>query len=100
MNFKNVLGHILSLREHKSFDFHMNKIKIRPTQYLVSLVGLICFLGLTMMSSGESEDKTESSKFYGTAGEFILNILDKQFHSIVQQPSNEVSVVFCKSHIF
>lgn len=100
MNCRNVLGHTLHLREHKSFDFHMNKIKIRPAQYIVSLVGLICFLGCTMMSFGESEDKTESSKFYGTAGEFILNILNKQFHSIVQQPSTEVSVVFSKSHIF
>lgn len=53
-----------------------------------------------MMSSRESEDKTEPSKFYGTAGEFILNILNQQFHSIVQQPLIKVSVVFSKSHIF
>jgi len=31
------------------------------------------------MSPGESEDKTESNKFYGTVDEFILNILNQQF---------------------
>lgn len=45
-----------------------------------------------MMSFGESEEKTDSSKFYGADGEFILHILNEEFHPIVQQPSTEVSV--------
>lgn len=53
-----------------------------------------------MMSLRESEDKTEPSKLYGTAGEFILNIFNQQFHSIVEQPVIKVSIVFSKAHIF
>ena len=68
----------LNLHEHKSFDLHINKIRIRPTWFIISLASMICFLGCTM-SPGESEDKTESNKFYGTVDEFILNILNQQF---------------------
>lgn len=53
-----------------------------------------------MMSFRESQHKTESSKVYSTAGEFILNIFKQQFHSVVEQPVIKVSMDLSKSHMF
>lgn len=43
----------LNLHGHQSFDFCVNRVRIRPIQFIIIVMGLICILGCAMMFFGE-----------------------------------------------